>query len=113
MQLDFPDITVHQDVEALVLHSATPLYTLSSAVVRGAFTQTRAIINRHVDKNYDCSDTIQTPEGDSATGTSTDAGALACTGRASEHVYGGPVTEFGYLVGRCVRECLGMALDAE
>jgi adenosylcobinamide hydrolase len=55
---------------------------------------------------------LQTPEGYSATGTSTDAVVLACTERGAEHVYGGPATEVGYLIGRCVRDCLELALDA-
>ena len=214
MQVDFPDIIVQQDAEALVLHSDQPLQVLSSAVVGGGFTRAQTIINRHVDKHYDCSDPIhdlhsfatergiadfvglltavwihksrsitlraddltvcavmtagvsnavaaglnepqtvqagtintvilvdgklspaamvnammtiteaktavlmkrgvQTPEGYPATGTSTDAAVLACTGRGAEHVYGGPATEVGYLIGRCVRECLELALDAE
>jgi iron complex transport system ATP-binding protein len=213
MQIDFPGITLQQDATALVLHSSYPLRVLSSAVVGGGFTRTQTIINRHVDKHYDCSDPIrdlhsfatqrgivdfvglltavwihkarsvtlrvgeltvcavitagvsnavaaglsepqsvqagtinivilvdgnlspaamvnammtiteaktavlmkrrvQTPEGYSATGTSTDAVVLACTERGAERVYGGPATEVGYLIGRCVRDCLELALDA-
>lgn len=213
MHIDFPGITLQQDTAALVLHSGHPLQVLSSAVVGGGFTQAQTIINRHVDKHYDCSDPIrdlhsfatqrgiadfvglltavwihkarsvtlrageltvcavmtagvsnavaaglnepqsvqagtinsvilvdgnlspaamvnammtiteaktavlmkrrvQTPEGYPATGTSTDAVVLACTGRGAEHVYGGTATEVGYLIGRCVRECLELALDA-
>jgi iron complex transport system ATP-binding protein len=55
---------------------------------------------------------VQTPEGYPATGTSTDAAVLACTGRGGEHLYGGPVTEVGCLIGRCMRACLELALDA-
>lgn len=213
MQIDFPGITHQQDETALVLHSDQPLQILSSAVVGGGFMQTQTIINRHVDKTYDCSDPIRdlqtfaaergiadfvglltavwihkarsvtmraddltvcavvtagvsnavaaglnepqlvhagtinivilvdgylskpamvnammtvteaktavlmgrgvrTPEGYLATGTSTDAVVLACTGNGVEHIYGGPATEVGYLIGRCVRECLELALDA-
>jgi len=56
---------------------------------------------------------IHTPDGLSATGTSTDAVVLACTGRGAELSYGGPVTSVGYLIAKCIRECLGQALDAE
>ncbi|NDJ63131.1 MAG: adenosylcobinamide amidohydrolase, partial [Chloroflexi bacterium] len=55
---------------------------------------------------------VQTSEGYPATGTSTDAVVLACTGRGKEHIYGGPATAVGYLIGRCVRACLELALDA-
>lgn len=214
MQVDFPKITVEQDSEAIVLRSAQPLQVLSSAVVGGGLTQTQAIINRHVNKNYVCDDPIQdlhdfaaergieqfvglltavwmhqarsitlrnaditvcsiitagvsnaaaagltqpqsfhagtinmivlvdgqlgaaamvnaiktiteaktailmqrgitTSDGYPATGTSTDSVVLACTGRGDELIYGGPVTKVGYLIGRCVRNCLEAALDAE
>lgn len=55
---------------------------------------------------------VLTPEGDPATGTSTDAVVVACTGRGLEQVYAGPATVAGHLLGRCVRDCLGEALDA-
>lgn len=41
---------------ALVVRSGRTLHTLSSAVVGGGFHQTRVIVNRHVDKNYDVRD---------------------------------------------------------
>jgi adenosylcobinamide hydrolase len=53
---------------------------------------------------------IQTPEGDAATGTSTDAIAVACTGRGTLLPYAGPVTLVGWLIGRCVRSALADAL---
>jgi len=213
MQVDFPHITVDHDVTAIILQSKQPLYVLSSAVVGGGFTQTKTIINQHVDKNYRGDDPIQdlhdfaskreitnfvglltavwmhqarsvtlrngdlticavitagvgnaiasglskpqgldigtiniillvdgrmsdaamvnamltiteaktailmdrnvqTPAGYPATGTSTDSVVLACTGRGDEHIYGGGMTEIGYLIGRCVRNCLEEALDA-
>ena len=214
MELDFPGITLTQNDHALILRSERSLSALSSAVVGGGFGHVRAIINRHVDKNYDCTDPaadlrtfaaqhgitgdfvglltavwlhqaravtcrdadltvcalitagvsnasaaglslplaprpgtinlillvdgqltpgalvnavqtvteaktavlydrgIQTAEGHPATGTSTDALVIACTGRGTEQTYAGPVTPVGYLIGRCVRECLEQALDA-
>ncbi|NJO82564.1 MAG: adenosylcobinamide amidohydrolase [Blastochloris sp.] len=56
---------------------------------------------------------VRTPEGFLATGTSTDAIVIACTGHGTPLEYAGPVTRVGYLIGRSVRECLSVALDAE
>lgn len=53
---------------------------------------------------------IRTPEGDAATGTSTDAVAVASTGRGSLLPYAGPVTPVGWLIGRGVRTALEDAL---
>jgi iron complex transport system ATP-binding protein len=53
---------------------------------------------------------VRTPEGHTATGTSTDAIAVACTGRGSLLPYAGPVTLVGWLIGRCVRTALEDAL---
>ncbi|MEL6309353.1 MAG: adenosylcobinamide amidohydrolase, partial [Chloroflexota bacterium] len=55
---------------------------------------------------------IRTPDGLVATGTSTDAVVIAHTGKGASLPYGGPVTEVGYLLARCTRECLELALDA-
>jgi adenosylcobinamide hydrolase len=55
---------------------------------------------------------VQTPEGDLATGTSTDAVVIACTGRGEPTPYAGPATPIGWLIGRCVRQALQEALDA-
>lgn len=56
---------------------------------------------------------VYTPEGVTATGTSTDVVLIACTGRGKPLEYAGPVTPVGYLLARAVRECLAEALDAE
>ena len=53
---------------------------------------------------------IRTPEGDAATGTSTDAIAVASTGHGPILPYAGPVTLVGWLIGRCVRTALEDAL---
>ena len=53
---------------------------------------------------------VQTPAGDPATGTSTDAVVVACTGRGVLLPYAGPVTLVGWLTGRCVRAALEAAL---
>ncbi|MEO1165110.1 MAG: adenosylcobinamide amidohydrolase [Chloroflexota bacterium] len=55
---------------------------------------------------------IRTPDGLIATGTSTDAVVIAHTGKGDSLPYGGPVTEVGYLLACCARECLELALDA-
>jgi iron complex transport system ATP-binding protein len=49
---------------------------------------------------------VRTPEGYAATGTSTDAMAVASTGRGTPLLYAGPVTLVGWLIGRCVRTAL-------
>src|SRR5215510_14276616 len=53
---------------------------------------------------------VRTPEGYAATGTSTDAIAVASTGRGTPLAYAGPVTPVGWLLGRCVRTALEEAL---
>jgi adenosylcobinamide hydrolase len=52
----------------------------------------------------------RTPEGHAATGTSTDAIVVACTGRGEALPYAGPVTLVGWLIGRCIRTALAAAL---
>ena len=49
---------------------------------------------------------LRTMEGWPATGTSTDAIAVACTGRGPELPYAGPVTIVGWLIGRAIRRAL-------
>jgi len=46
---------------------------------------------------------LRTPEGLPATGTSTDAVVVACTGRGKPLPYAGPVTPVGHLIARAVR----------
>jgi iron complex transport system ATP-binding protein len=53
---------------------------------------------------------VRTPEGHAATGTSTDAIAVASTGSGRPLAYAGPVTLLGWLIGRCVRTALEEAL---
>jgi iron complex transport system ATP-binding protein len=53
---------------------------------------------------------VRTPEGYAATGTSTDAIAVASTGRGLPLPYAGAVTQVGWLIGRCVRAALEDAL---
>jgi len=55
---------------------------------------------------------ILTREGFQATGTSTDAVAVACTQSGAALPYAGPATPVGYLIGRCVRQGLEEALNA-
>jgi adenosylcobinamide hydrolase len=53
---------------------------------------------------------VRASEGELATGTSTDAVVIACTGRGVPLPYAGPATPVGYLIGRSVHECLIQAL---
>jgi adenosylcobinamide hydrolase len=55
---------------------------------------------------------VRTTGGYCATGTSTDAVVIACTGRGEPVPYAGPATPIGWLIGRCVRQALQEALDA-
>jgi iron complex transport system ATP-binding protein len=54
---------------------------------------------------------LQTPEGYPATGTSTDAIVVACTGQGDPLAYAGPATPLGWLIGRSVRQALRQALE--
>lgn len=56
---------------------------------------------------------IRTPDGDLATGTSTDTITIAATGKGSSQNYAGSVTTLGWLIARAVRQVLGESLDAE
>lgn len=211
--LNFPAVRLTVTDDAYILSAETPLTTLSSAVVGGGFQQSRAILNRHVPLDYDCSDPVgdlqhfasalnitdlfvgmltgvpmsgtrivnvrdedlsvssiitagvsnavtsgvskpvspnpgtvnivvlvdanlvpaamvnavitgteakanvlmtcgvKSSDGDVATGTSTDAIVIACSGRGTPLLYAGPGTDVGYLIGRSVRECLIQALE--
>ena len=53
-----------------------------------------------------------TPEGHPATGTSTDAIVIACTGRGPALPYAGAATPVGWLIGCSVRTALTEALNA-
>ena len=55
----------------------------------------------------------RTAEGDPATGTSTDAIVVACTGRGETLPYSCAVTPVGYLIARAVRESLEAVLVAQ
>ncbi|MFQ5856525.1 MAG: adenosylcobinamide amidohydrolase [Anaerolineae bacterium] len=54
---------------------------------------------------------VRTPEGQPATGTSTDAVVVACTERGEPLPYAGPATRVGWLIGQCVRHVLEEALE--
>ncbi|HEX5642958.1 MAG TPA: adenosylcobinamide amidohydrolase [Thermoleophilia bacterium] len=49
---------------------------------------------------------VKTPEGDAASGTSTDTVVVACTGRGEELGYAGPATPVGWLAARAVRAAM-------
>ena len=49
---------------------------------------------------------VKTPEGEAASGTSTDTVVVACTGRGEELGYAGPATPVGWLAARAVRAAM-------
>ncbi len=49
---------------------------------------------------------VRTPDGDPASGTSTDTVVVACTGRGEELCYAGPATPVGWLAARSVRAAM-------
>jgi iron complex transport system ATP-binding protein len=49
---------------------------------------------------------VATPHGDPASGTSTDAVVVACTGRGEKLSYAGPATTVGWLAARAVRAAM-------
>jgi len=55
---------------------------------------------------------IHTPDGDLATGTSTDTITIGTTGKGKTQNYAGSVTVLGWLIARAVRQALGESLDA-
>jgi adenosylcobinamide amidohydrolase len=71
-----------------------------NAVITATEVKTQVLLTRGV----------RTPEGYAATGTSTDAMAVASTGNGTPLAYAGPVTLVGWLLGRCVRTALEEAL---
>jgi adenosylcobinamide hydrolase len=56
---------------------------------------------------------IRTPDGDLATGTSTDTITIATTGKGKPQRYAGSATVLGWLIARAVRQALSESLDAE
>lgn len=56
---------------------------------------------------------VLTPDGDPATGTSTDTVTVACTGNGPLQSYAGAVTTIGWLIARAVRQSLEESLSAE
>lgn len=87
MNLEFPGVIVSLTAEALVLCSENPL-KVNLLLERGA----------------------RMSEGYAATGTSTDAVVVGCTGRGDLLPCAGPATPVGWLIGRSVRQALGEAL---
>jgi adenosylcobinamide hydrolase len=56
---------------------------------------------------------VLTPDGDLATGTSTDTITIAATGKGKLQNYAGSVTVLGWLIARTVRQALSESLDAK
>jgi adenosylcobinamide amidohydrolase len=55
---------------------------------------------------------IRTPEGELATGTSTDTVTVATTGRGASHAYAGPATILGWLIAKAARQAIRESLEA-
>lgn len=55
---------------------------------------------------------IRTPEGELATGTSTDTVTIAMTGRGSAQAYAGPATVIGWMIAKTVRQAVQESLLA-
>lgn len=71
-----------------------------NAVITATEAKTRAIFQAG----------IRLPDGSMATGTTTDAIAIACTGRGKSHPYAGAATDLGYLVGHTVYRAVEQGL---
>ena len=78
-----------------------------SAMLNAFITATEAKTAVIQSRNICC------PDGDLATGTSTDTVTVATTGKGKLQNYAGSVTVLGWLIGRAVRQALGESLDAE
>ncbi|GIP33966.1 adenosylcobinamide amidohydrolase [Paenibacillus sp. J2TS4] len=50
------------DSPCLLISAEKPLYTLNSSIWRGGFSQCRYLINRQVNKDYDCEDPVKEME---------------------------------------------------
>jgi adenosylcobinamide hydrolase len=71
-----------------------------NAVITATEAKTRAIVQ--------CGITM--PDGSMATGTTTDAVAIACTGRGKPLPYAGAATDVGYLIGSTVYQAVEQGL---
>ena len=87
------------NIIVLVDGNLTPA-ALVNAVITTTEVKTHTLLERGV----------KTPDGIAATGTSTDAVVIACTGKGAPLPYAGPLTLVGSLIGQCVRACMQEAL---
>ena len=71
-----------------------------SAMVNGVITATEAKTMTLAEWD------VRTPQGDPASGTSTDSVVVACTGRGAGLDYAGPATIVGWLIGRTMRAAI-------
>jgi len=71
-----------------------------NAVVTASEVKARVLLER----------AMRTSDGYPATGTSTDAVVVACTGRGDPLSYAGPMTHVGWLIGRSVHQALDESL---
>lgn len=88
-------------INAILLIDATLTPgALVNAVITATEAKAQALIQRGA----------RTREGHPASGTSTDAIAVACTGRGESLRYAGPAAELGWLIGRSLRDALERSL---
>jgi adenosylcobinamide hydrolase len=87
----------------LLLQARLTRAAMLNAVITATETKTAVLMEKN----------ILTPDGDAATGTSTDTVTIAATNNGALQAYGGPVTTIGWLIARAVRESLQQSLDAE
>jgi len=86
----------------LLLDAALTSSAMANAIISATEAKTLTLIERNV----------RTREGDLASGTSTDAVVVACTGRGEPLLYAGTATVIGWLIARTVRAALTQSLDA-
>ncbi|RME79323.1 MAG: hypothetical protein D6784_00910 [Chloroflexi bacterium] len=90
--------------------------TINQVLLVDANLSPAAMVNLVITATEAKTDTLRrlgvlTPAGEPATGTSTDAVVIACTGRGPVLPYAGPVTPVGWLVAQAVRQCLAACLS--
>jgi iron complex transport system ATP-binding protein len=101
VSVPMPPVPIPGTINIIVLvdGNLTPA-ALVNAVITTTEVKTHMLLERNV----------RTPDGLAATGTSTDAVVIACTGRGDPLPYAGPLTLVGSLIGQCVRASLQEAL---
>lgn len=86
----------------LLIDAALTESALANAMITATEAKTLTLVERDV----------RTREGHLASGTSTDAVVIACTGRGARLRYAGTATVVGWLIARTVRDALNQSLIA-